>query len=540
MKKLLLIIATVFIATQSFSQWSLTGNSGTTTSNFIGTTDAVDFRIKTSNSTRMTINSSGYAGFNITPETTSRVYSSFTGLTTVALDQVYAASRGRIYNGGTRANGYLGANLNSSASINGFPTSLTNMGVLGIKEDASDHGAGVVGWNKSNSASGTNYGIYGLANGVVSFGGTTDKNVAVYGRASGNINNIGLYGDAPGTGDFAGYFHGRGYFSDKVGIGVDVPSSMLTVDAPTSTSVMSLRSNGTTKMFLNSSGYLGLGTTVQTSVLEVDAPASTSPFKLSINGSTKLIVTTSGNLGIGKGSASYPIDLINSSKVISASITNTMNTGSGTTGLSVDVKNSGSGSSIGGSFKADASVAAKGVYGYANGGGANYGVYGESLYGTQNFGVYGSASNGTASNPAYGVYGTASGSANFWAGYFNGTTYTSSLRVGTTNGASGYIVSVGGKVICEELKVQLEGSWPDYVFDKGYSLMPLEELKNNLNENKHLPGLPSAKTVEADGGYHVGEMQKKLLEKVEELTLYVIKLNDENKDLRKEIESLKK
>nr|MBK9650505.1 hypothetical protein [Bacteroidota bacterium] len=54
----------------------------------------------------------------------------------------------------------------------------------------------------------------------------------------------------------------------------------------------------------------------------------------------------------------------------------------------------------------------------------------------------------------------------------------------------------------------MEGNWPDYVFAKDYTLMPLEELKTNIDQNKHLPGLPSAQTIENDGGYHLGEMQK--------------------------------
>ncbi len=542
MKKVILSIASVLIVTQSFSQWSLTGNAGTTSSNFIGTTDANDFRIRTNNSTRMTINSSGYAGFNITPETTSRIYSSFTALSTIAYDQVYAASRGRIYNSGTRANGYLGVNLNASLTLNGFPTALKYMGVLGVKEDGTDNGAGVVGWNKSNATSGTNYGIYGLANGVVGIGATTDKNIGVYGRASGNINNIGIYGSATGTGDYAGYFTGRGYFSDKVGIGTESPSSMITIDAPASTSIMSMRANGTTKMFLNSSGYLGLGTTSQTSVLEIDAPASVSPFKLSTNGTTRLLMNSSGRIGIGTTSPTSRLHVKTTTDASCGYFSNYQSVTGSIIGVEATAQNFN-----GATF---------GVSATAIGTGENYAVVGKSIStGTQNFGVwgeanisstgsaygvYGKATGGSTNTPVYAVYGTATGTANYWAGYFNGTTYASSLRVGTTNGATGYIVSVGGKMICEEVKVALEGNWPDYVFDKNYDLMPLDELKNNLEQNKHLPGLPSAKTVESEGGYHIGDMQKKLLEKVEELTLYVIKLNDENKELRKQMEQLKK
>ncbi|HKR03995.1 MAG TPA: hypothetical protein VJY62_05100, partial [Bacteroidia bacterium] len=238
MKTKILSIACTLIASQAFSQWSLTGNAGTTTSNFVGTTDGNDLRFKTNNSTRMTINSAGYAGMAVTPDSYSRLYTYFSVPTTITQDQVRAAMRSRVYGGSaTRANGYLGAHyLASGSSISNLPTGLSYMGVLGVKEAASDFGAGVVGWNRGNNAGGTNYGVYGIANGLISGASAiTDRNIGLYGKASGNYGNIGVYGYATGTDNWGGYFTGRGYFSDKVGIGEDNPSSMLTVDAPTST-----------------------------------------------------------------------------------------------------------------------------------------------------------------------------------------------------------------------------------------------------------------------------------------------------------------
>jgi len=97
--------------------------------------------------------------------------------------------------------------------------------------------------------------------------------------------------------------------------------------------------------------------------------------------------------------------------------------------------------------------------------------------------------------------------------------------------AAGYKVSVDGKVICEELRVQLNAAWPDYVFAKNYRLKSLSELENFILQNNHLPNVPSAKEVEKNG-FDVGDMNKRLLEKVEELTLYVIQL-------KKEIDAMK-
>jgi len=75
----------------------------------------------------------------------------------------------------------------------------------------------------------------------------------------------------------------------------------------------------------------------------------------------------------------------------------------------------------------------------------------------------------------------------------------------------------------KEVKVQLANCWPDYVFSKNYNLMPLQELEQFVNKNQHLPNVPSATDVEANG-IDLGEMNATLLKKVEELTLYIIQI----------------
>jgi len=106
--------------------------------------------------------------------------------------------------------------------------------------------------------------------------------------------------------------------------------------------------------------------------------------------------------------------------------------------------------------------------------------------------------------------------------------------------ATGYKVSIDGKVICEELKVQLNTSWPDYVFNEGYLLPSLECLETLVRNNKHLPGIPSASDVKAQQGIELGDMQKRLLEKIEEVYLYLFQINKENKLLKAELTELKK
>ncbi len=74
----------------------------------------------------------------------------------------------------------------------------------------------------------------------------------------------------------------------------------------------------------------------------------------------------------------------------------------------------------------------------------------------------------------------------------------------------------------QEVEV-MSGWWPDKVFDKEYKLMPLCEVETFIKEHRHLPEIPSEKTV-LEEGMNIAEMNALLLQKVEELTLYVIEL----------------
>ena len=101
------------------------------------------------------------------------------------------------------------------------------------------------------------------------------------------------------------------------------------------------------------------------------------------------------------------------------------------------------------------------------------------------------------------------------------------VGIGTTNPT--YKLSVNGNIRSKEVIV--ETGWADYVFDKKYKRLPLAEVEKFIAENNHLPNVPSAEDIQTNG-LKVGEMQTKMMEKIEELTLYVI-------ELKKEIELLK-
>ncbi|PWK22652.1 hypothetical protein LV89_03364 [Arcicella aurantiaca] len=104
-----------------------------------------------------------------------------------------------------------------------------------------------------------------------------------------------------------------------------------------------------------------------------------------------------------------------------------------------------------------------------------------------------------------------------------------------------YSLYVSKGILTEKMRVAVGGSsfWADYVFDKKYQLPTLSKVEKFINENKHLPDVPSAEEVSKNGIDFV-EMQATLLRKIEELTLYTIKQEKELKKLKREINYLKK
>lgn len=95
---------------------------------------------------------------------------------------------------------------------------------------------------------------------------------------------------------------------------------------------------------------------------------------------------------------------------------------------------------------------------------------------------------------------------------------------------------MGGKFGANEIWVSPGSPWPDYVFEKNYHPKPISELEAFLTTNKHLPNLPSGKTIESNAKYSVSEMLQKQLEKIEESYLYIIQLNKKIEEL--EIKSM--
>jgi hypothetical protein len=105
------------------------------------------------------------------------------------------------------------------------------------------------------------------------------------------------------------------------------------------------------------------------------------------------------------------------------------------------------------------------------------------------------------------------------------------LTIGDCNPYT-YKLAVGGSMIAESVTVKLQGSWPDYVFKKDYQLPSLQEVKTYIDQNHHLLDMPSEEQVTKEG-LNMGEVNKLLTKKVEELTLYLIEKDQEIKEQKK-------
>ena len=147
------------------------------------------------------------------------------------------------------------------------------------------------------------------------------------------------------------------------------------------------------------------------------------------------------------------------------------------------------------------------------------------------YGIY-TALSGTGTGTRYGIYAHSPETSDF-AGYFNGNLHvnTGVLTVGAPNLVEDYKVIVDGKALFEEVMVLESGLWPDYVFDDGYQLKSLEEVEAYINQEGHLPGIPSAEEVD-ENGLLLGNMQRLTVEKIEEMTLYMLTANKQIKALQ--------
>ncbi len=139
---------------------------------------------------------------------------------------------------------------------------------------------------------------------------------------------------------------------------------------------------------------------------------------------------------------------------------------------------------------------------------------------------------GTVDRLSFGIAGSSTTYADMLTVKYNGN-----VGIGTTNPL--YKLAVKGTIGCGEVKVEITSGWADFVFHPTYQLRTLNEVEQFIKANNHLPEIPTAAEVK-ENGIGLGEMNTKLLQKVEELTLYMIEMKKENEELKSRVSKLEK
>lgn len=185
--------------------------------------------------------------------------------------------------------------------------------------------------------------------------------------------------------------------------------------------------------------------------------------------------------------------------------------------------------------------------------GRGFGVFGHAYNADVNIGVFGrlSGSNGGTAVLGYDVISHGGWSEvvrGNWAGYFHGNSYVSDkLTIGGQDfpslagdiDVSAFKLFVRGGILTEEVVVDNNANWADYVFLEDYSLLELNEVENFIKENGHLHNMPSASDIE-ESGIALGNISILQQEKIEELFLHAIKLEKENRELKSKLDDIER
>lgn len=362
--------------------------------------------------------------------------------------------------------------LSDVPAIHGISRIADGWGLGGILEGGY---MGLYASGNSGTYTGTAYGVYGQSN------GTAGTHIGIYGFAGGGLEN------------WAGYFDGRGYFLDHLELdntltvknllnakqNLNVHDTIFSKDLQTGFPFQSMRIEAGHDLLLKIDKEADSNYTAAFRILNGD---NEDVFGADENGNARTYGThyVDDNLGVGTTSPVSRLHVQNGSIRIQGPFPfHVFNTTSPSTPC--------------------------GIQFYENG----------SLEGSL-------------------IYEANNNTLNLTNNYFNQGLVLdlddNSVRIGGPFSANGYKLSVDGKIMGEELRIMNSSNWPDFVFQQDYPLMTLEELDQSINELGHLPGIPPAREIE-ESGINVGEMQKILVQKIEELTLYILEQEKRIKEL---------
>jgi len=508
MKKLFFILFFCALCINNFAQdekgyWDTYGNSGTDKSNFIGTTDCMPLIFKTNNTDRMKLLSDkSFLGIGLTTpkatlhlhyQTDPRPCEDMTSLGRLTkLLQITTSETGMNDNNGFGVYYSNAKDLLLKQQEMGKITIAGPGGGLSIEHE---NGYVGIGTDQPQAPLHINYqvessripnpSLFSLP--LLKVGtSTANAGFGIYGFS--NSNNINIQQNEPASLKISGYISSLSFASDG-NISVSIPSQ-----AKFDVYGLFSAQNATI------SGNLGLGTIAPEQKLHV---VGNSYFK--------------GNVGIETTSPQAKLDVNGSFKAQNATIAETitgnqLNAKSANFSESISVNSGIQTLSLGNAYHAD----------------LNWGTSYIGFNAKRNNGNWTLSGGGTNNGGAV-IWATVDGSLLFASIPKTGGSTQTLTDTQIKENVKLYLTPTG-VLKAKEVLVSATG-WPDYVFDKDYKLLSLNEVEKYIDENQHLPNVPSAVEVESNG-IQLGEMNAILIRKVEELTLYVL-------DLQKQINALK-
>ena len=502
--------AIIALAMSVFGLQAQSWNAGTngysltpTTANLgIGATAASNMKLRLENNQVATSDLFGLYSNTTNSNTT------LTSFTYGICSNVSSLNEGTVYGMTTSISG-IGKLIGMYSSVNNSnqASSLDNLGILTMLSSQSKgvaYGHKIVVSNDYPSSTASTYGIHSLVN-----------------SASGTSTVYGVYSQVSGGNKrWAGYFTGGDmYVSGNVGIGTTNPQSKLEVNGNTKVSNGNIAvSNGEIRVSGSGNGGTGRSIIIQNDDKTQPGQAKewkiwnmTEPYSNSLqfwaydqtgcpNGlcANRLTLMDNGNVGIGTTDPKTKLQI--------GSIL----------GLSVSASNLDPNQGYDLTFFKNTGRLLLG-WNYYGGKGEQDFISNRANGNTGGFAFYDYGNDGTMTHIM-----TLTGAGN--------------VGIGTKNPDEK--LTVKGKIHAEEVILNANIPFPDYVFNSDYNLMPLKEVEQYVKTNNRLPEIPSAKEV-IETGLSMGELQIKLLQKIEELTLYVIEQNKSIQDLKRDNMELK-